>query len=236
MKKFIVLFLFCCVGYFAFSYAEEENLENAFICKRNEQSNEKASRKVGDYSDSKQKDNEGKESEVGLSFAIKGAYFWPQDSTYRDVYGDGGFSPLVEVCYKIYKGLGTWLECGFFYKSDHVTSVDLRAKTNIVQVPLSAGLSYTYPACSFLDIYAKIGPNWMYTKTWVDIPGIQKTVIKNTFGGTFGVGGKFKLSKHWFAELFLNYLYDKKKIKSAEETFSTYVGGIQTGVGIGYSF
>lgn len=176
---------------------------------------------------------------IGLSLTFKPAYFWPQDSVYRDIY-KGGYMSLFELCYKISHGIGFWTEVGYFHKNEYVTSVNIVSPTSVTQVPLSLGLNYTYCAASWLDIYFKIGPNWLYTKTWVDIPGLQKTVVKNTFGGTFGLGGKIDLTCGWNLELFVNYLYDRKEIKSDNnnyfKSYKIYLGGIQTGVGLGYNF
>lgn len=237
MKK--VLSFLAVLGICSFAYAGEENIGCSKVYKRKD-GQEKSyteTKKTTESCAAKQKQNKDQpDSDIGLSFAIKGAYFWPESSVFRDIYGDGNFSPLFEVCYNIYKCLGTWMEAGYFYDSGHVQSVNIYAKTKVTQVPLSAGLSCTYSAASFLDLYVKVGPNWMYTKTWTDIPNLKKTVIKNTFGGTFGVGGKFKFCKHGFVELFLNYLYDKKNIKSADGNFTRKLGGIQSGVGLGYAF
>ena len=175
---------------------------------------------------------------INLSLSFNPSYFWPQDKTFRDIYKDG-FLPLFEVSYIFYEGLGTWLEVGYFHKKETITIVDgIRATAKIDQVPLSIGLSYTYDVCSFFDIFFKIAPNWVYTKTYVNVSNMKKTTIKNAFGGTFGLGGSFKFKDGWFIKAFINYLYDKRKIHDqlSNSSYKVYLGGIQTGAGIGYTF
>jgi len=175
---------------------------------------------------------------IGLSLSFNPSYFWPQDKVFRDIY-KGGFLPLFEASYVFYKGWGTWLEVGYFHKKRTITIVDgVRATAKIDQVPLSIGLNYTYVVCSYFDIFFKIAPNWVYTKTYVNVSNMKKTTIKNAFGGTFGLGGSFKFRDGWFIKIFLNYLYDKRKIHDqlSDNTYKVYLGGLQTGAGIGYTF
>jgi hypothetical protein len=178
-----------------------------------------------------------KHSDVGISIAFKPSYLWFQDKIARDIY-KGGFLPLLEVCYNIRKNFHLWLETGYFYKKTDITSINIRTKTNMTQVPLSVGLNYTFYIYSLLDIYLKIGQNWVYTKTYVDIPNLKRTVIKNGFGITLGFGGKIKLVEGLFLEPFLNYLYDKEYVhdSDSEVIFKRYLGGLQIGAGIGYRF
>lgn len=176
---------------------------------------------------------------VGLSFAFKAGYFWPQEKIYRRIYG-GGLMPLFEMCYDIgcCRAFGLFGEVGYFYKSTDVRSEDVKVDTNVTTIPLSIGLSYTFKALSWIDVYFKIGPNYIYTKTWVDIEALKRHIHKNTFGGTFGTGLKFNLCNGAFLEMYANYLYDRKKIHDFVSglKFKRYLGGIQTGVGLGYKF
>ena len=177
------------------------------------------------------------EENVGLSFAFKPAYFYPQDSVYRDIY-KGGFIALFDMNYQFYEGLGLWTQVGYFHKRELVKSINALYPTSVTQYPVSFGLSYTWKICSFFDFFFRLAPNWVYTKTWVDIPNLKSPVSENTFGATLGLSGKFNFSTGFFLELFIDYLYDHKKIKDKNslETFRRYLGGIHTGLGIGYSF
>jgi len=174
---------------------------------------------------------------LGISFAFKPCYFWPQDKVFRRIY-DGGYLSLLEMSYNVWRCLGIWLEIGYFFKETHVRSVDIVSPTEITQMPLSIGISYTFKPTCWLDLYLKIGPNWVYTKTWLEIPGLRHTVVKNTFGGTFGGGMKFDLTCGWFLEIFANYLFDRREVhdKNSHDNFHRYLGGVQTGGGIGYRF
>ena len=172
---------------------------------------------------------------VGLSFAFKPAYFWPQDKVFRDIY-DGGFIALGEMCYDMYNGLNLFFEMGYFYKGERVTSIDISSDTTVEQICLSLGLNYTHAFNDVFSLYFKVAPNYLYTHTKVYIQGLDESVTKHTFGGTFGFGGKIFVGKGFFLEPFVNYLYDKRKITDSGETFRVWLGGIQTGLGLGFRF
>ena len=218
MKKGIIfLLMLACTSVFSLSIIQE-NTEPPNLDSYLPEENDKKTNQKKEEPPPKVKDDL-----IGLSLTFKPSYFWPQDRVYRNIY-KGGFLPLLEL---FYRELGTWLEIGYFYKRENVDSVDIKeVPTTITQVPLSIGLSYTYSVCSFFDIYGKIGPNWIYTKTWIDIPGLKHTVVEHVFGGTIGIGGKFLLPNRWIIEILVNYLYDRKKIKDSDsyETFRVYLG------------
>jgi len=239
MKKLLLLFIFLN----GFLHAKEiviENkaqFENILISDSLAKGNEKILLAKKNKIKKKNKVEKKQKTKNVFTFTFKPSYFWPQSKIYRGIY-TGGFLPLIETCYIAKNGVGTFLEVGYFYKKTHKTSLNINSRVEIVQVPLSLGLSYTFYITSFLDFYLKIGPNWVYTKTKVDIPDIKHTVIKNTFGGTFGLGGKIHISKHLFLELFSDYLYDKKKVNDRDsgESVKVYLGGIQAGGGLGIIF
>ena len=235
--KFLLLFVFfsCFLHSEEMSVKNKVSSENIISSKDTKLEDNKMLSKGKNECDKKSKCDKRRGK---ITFAFKPAYFWPQEKVrYRGIY-KGGFIPLIETCYIAKNGLGPFLEVGYFRKKAHKTSVDVRARTKVVQVPLSLGLKYTFCITSCLDFYIKMGPNWLYTKTDVNIPGLKRTITKNTFGGTFGLGSKIYIFKYLFLELFTNYLYDKKKNhdRDSGETFRVYLGGIQAGGGLGFSF
>jgi len=252
MKSLFFVFLLASLGCLGFTNDNLFNHKNEFAASKCTPSGEEHCTKTSDQCDlptkcktvvcAKKKSCEPEEPcicdcKVGITLAFKPSYFWPQDHVFRDIH-DGGYLSLLEFTYTFYKGLGIFAESGYFYSHSHVTSVDIRASTSVTQVPSTIGLIYAYSIYSFWDIYAKIGPNLLYTKTEINIPGLKHTIHKNTFGGTFGLGTRFKLYESWFIDIFATYLYDHKEVHDydAGVTFRRYLGGIQTGAGLGYRF
>ena len=114
----------------------------------------------------------------------------------------------------------------------------MSSKTHVKQAPLSIGLFYGYSITSFCDLFFKLGPNWRYTKTYLDLIDIKHKVTKKAIGATLGLESVFQLKYGLTMQLFINYLYDKITIFESQgfDSFNVYLGGLQLGAGIGYSF
>lgn len=164
----------------------------------------------------------------------KAAYFYPQDSTYRKIYG-AGFLPLIEGGAFLYRPFFVSAEGGYFWKDGDVKSFDVTCHTSVEQVPLILFLGYRYEM-SCTDFTFKVGPDYIYTKTKVDIPNLQSVEKKSSFGGAVGTAMTFKCSSCLYGELFLDYLYNREKVKNSGTHFFVHLGGIQLGAGIGYRF
>ncbi|MEI6242275.1 MAG: outer membrane beta-barrel protein [Chlamydiota bacterium] len=167
--------------------------------------------------------------------AIKPSYFYPQDSSCRHLY-KGGFLPLGEIGFYLPSHFFLSLEGGYFHKKKQIQSFDIRSSSTLTQVPISLCVGYIYPLRSYLDIYLKIGPNGIYTRTAVSIPNLASEKKKYTFGFTLATGTKFYLYKGLYTEIFCNYLYNRKKIHSSNDSFFVYLGGLQIGGSLGYRF
>jgi len=169
------------------------------------------------------------------TITFKPAYFYPQDSVFRDIYS-GGFLPLGEFSIYLSSNAFISVEAGCFHKSTYITSVNITSPTSVTNVPMSCYLGYAFNIMKFWDFYAKIGPNLIYTKTYAEIPGLAKIAKTNSFGGSFALGTKFYVIKGLFIEIFANYLYNKKQIENSGDIFDVYFGGLQVGGGLGWRF
>lgn len=167
--------------------------------------------------------------------SFKPSYFYPQDKNFRRLY-NGGYLTLAELGFVLNKRGFLSMEAGCFHKNERISGIDLHLDSSVMVVPLSLYLGYIVAKGSFWDLYAKAGPNLVYGKTDISIPGLPNVEHKWTFGGSFGCGSKFYFPDGVFIEVFLNYLYDKKKIHDSGDHFSVYVGGLQAGGGLGYRF
>ena len=167
--------------------------------------------------------------------SFKPSYFYPQDKSFRHLY-KGGYLSLAGLGFMLPKRFFLSVEAGYFHKSKRMSSFDLNFESSITLVPTSLYLGYIFAQGSFWELYAKVGPNAVYAKTHVFIPGMPSNKREWTFGGSFSLGSKFYVYKGLFVEMFLNYLYDKKEINDHGDRFSVFVGGLQAGGALGYRF
>lgn len=167
--------------------------------------------------------------------SIKPTYFYPQDKVFRHLY-HGGFLGLAELGVMINEKFFLSVERGYFYKKETVSSFDIDSASSVTVVPSSIYLGFVFAHGSFWDLYAKAGPNTVYASTHISIPNLSSHKHKWVFGGSFGCGSKLYFYRGCFAEIFLNYLYDKKQITDSGDHFSVYLGGLQTGGALGYQF
>ena len=187
------------------------------------------------FANVEKKENEKKEINKKVYLAFKPAYFHPQDRVYRNVYG-GGYISLGEINCKLYKSLYLWLESGFLNKTNTINRLGSRYNVEVEQIPISFGLNYLFPRFCRTNIYLKIGPNWLFTRTVDDLPSVGTVNKKWSFGATFGTGAKIHCTSDMFLDVFLNYLYNRKKIQNSNTEFIRYLGGLQVGAGIGWMF
>ena len=183
------------------------------------------------------KKEEKKEKIINKNFYIsfKPAYFYPQDSVFRNVYGSG-YITLGEINCKIYRSYYLWIESGFLTKSNSIDRLGSSYDVKAEQIPISFGLNYLFPRFCKTNIYLKIGPNWLFTRTVDDLPSAGTVNKKWSFGATLGTGAKIHCTSEMFLDVFFNYLYNRKKIHNSNTEFIRYLGGLQVGLGIGWMF
>lgn len=224
MKTFTYFFTTLVLTTFIFSFAIAKEKTIPF------------SEKLKYHKEHSTKDKKTKEK-IGLSFEFKPAYFHPQDSTFRDIYG-GGFIALFEINYAFHPHFFFFYENGYFHKKGKIDLGRKRISTSIIEVPLSLGFGCNYLLRPFLDLYAKFAPNYVYTRTKVPPPFLKNKVHEHTGGVTLGVGGKVTFLRYLLIDFFFNYRYDKEKIHdlNSDTRFHAYVGGYEVGVGVGGTF
>jgi len=179
---------------------------------------------------------EEQKKENDYLFEVKPSYFYFHDNTARDLYNKGGFMISLEFHGRIYENLFWFSELGFLYKDGHDYNLD--TDTDIFLMPLSFGLKGIYSINNFIQLYAKIAPNWVWVTTWDDYPFFDSSKSRSTFGASFGIGAIFFPVENCAIDLFVGFLYDKKTFKDKAQNikFSRYFGGMPFGIGLGYSF
>jgi hypothetical protein len=167
--------------------------------------------------------------------SLKPSYFYPQDSTFRHLY-KGGFLPLAEVGFMLKERVFLSAEGGCFYSRHRIRSFDIYHYSFVMLVPCSLYLGYLFAKGDEWNLYLKIGPNEVYTKTRIHIPNLPTNTVKWTFGGSVGAGSRIMWKNRAFVELFCNYLFDRKNIFSRGSHFFIDLGGLQIGAAIGSNF
>ncbi|KPK33356.1 MAG: hypothetical protein AMS24_01480 [Chlamydiae bacterium SM23_39] len=171
-----------------------------------------------------------------FSVQLKPAYFYPQDNKFRDIYGSG-FMILTEIDGRVYENVHIWADIGFFTEDGKVDSVS--KKSRIYLIPTGVGLKYLHTIYeNRLGVYAKIGINYLYMKNKQNYQYVKNKTHKNVIGGTFGIGMVGTIQENFIGSVFLDYLYDKRKIhdSNSNQKFSVYGGGLVVGIGLGYCF
>ena len=141
-----------------------------------------------------------------------------------------------EIDATLYKYIHAFLDVSYLYKKGKVDIVDIHS--SITLVPISIGLRGIYQIKSYVAVYAKFGPNWIYAHTKQKYPYVKNSISKKEFGFTCGIGSLFYLGRSFSLDLFADYLYNKKNIvdNTSNLTLTRYLGGFQVGAGIAYEF
>jgi hypothetical protein len=175
-----------------------------------------------------------------FSLKIKVSDFFYQDTNAKRIFDDLGFLTSIEASYEIYNyknfNFNTFFEYGILKDNgfDEKTLTDFK----LFLSPLSIGINTYYSLNNTLSIYLKTAPNWLYVSVKNNYPAPPNKVSKSTFGATFGLGVLINLNNKALFDLFLNYLYDSKKIvdSTSNISFNAYLGGFQLGIGAGIKF
>jgi hypothetical protein len=155
---------------------------------------------------------------------LKAHYLSPSEQAFKDIYG-GGMMYGGEVSIGVLRGLGVWLGGSYFSKTGELTFTKEETKLEIY--PLGGGLKYTMSMGIFY-IYAGAGLNYYQYKESNPLGD----VTEGGLGYIGKIGSYVKVTGGLLVDLYVNYSYCK--IKPAD--FEINIGGIETGVGIGYEF
>ena len=159
-----------------------------------------------------------------ISVELKAHYFHPSEKAFRDIYG-GGMMYGGEVSIGVWKGLEVWFGGSYFSKTGELTFTKEETKLKIY--PLGGGLKYRLSE-GVLSFYIGAGLNYYQYKESNPLGDVSKGGL-----GYIGkIGSYVKVTGGFLIDLYVNYSYCK--IKPAD--FKINIGGIEAGVGIGFSF
>lgn len=155
---------------------------------------------------------------------LKAHYLHPSEEAFRDIYG-GGMMYGGEVSIGFWRGFEVWFGGSYFSKKGELTFTKEETKLEIY--PIGGGLKYTLSTKIF-DLYAGAGLNYYQYKESNPLGDISKGEL-----GYIGkIGSYVKVTGGFLIDLYVNYSYCKMR----PADFKINIGGIEAGVGIGYSF
>jgi outer membrane protein W len=191
----------------------------------------------------------------GESFLeLNGAYYYPTDKRFREVYSNAGAIWGVEFNTQAWKKLFVWGEVNYFSEEGKTdldvqnvvngqTSCDLskikRDHTHIKIVPLSLGLKYFLGHSPF-RFYLGAGASAFYLNTEAHSKHLVRKRTQWNMGGVFKSGFLFNLPRSFLIDIFADYYLmqthlhrskDKKVIVGEAD-----LSGFAFGGGVGYAF
>jgi hypothetical protein len=157
---------------------------------------------------------------VSASVGIRGTYFSPSDADFKSIYG-GGLKYGAEIDFSLTKGLGVWLDVGYFAKTGSLTLSG--EETKLTLIPIDAGLRYRFLTGTIVP-YLGIAARYNLYK--------ESNVMGNVSASGLGFIGKAGLAIYVAKAFgFDAYLaYSSCKMKPVDFEFN--VGGIEFGAGI----
>jgi hypothetical protein len=155
--------------------------------------------------------------------------FFPSSHRFREIYGNGAASYQVETSLQFHPFLAAWTNVDWVPKSGRSIGVHDYTRVNIFNVGL--GLKVPYQVNDKFSVYVGLGPSfggiWIHNHAHC----IKKRASKVLFGGVAKAGINYFFSESFFLDVFVDYLYEPVRFDT-----SMNIGGLKTGLGIGYSF
>lgn len=164
-------------------------------------------------------------------------YFYPTSSVLRRIFDNGGIDYQLYVSGPVYKGLNVWAAIDYFAKSGR--SIGGEQKTDIRIIPLSLGLKYI-SNFKVVNPYIALAPRYFFVHVRNHSSSVDRTNSSNGLGGVVEAGVLFNVNKRLVIDLFADYSYMKMHFSHSKienvKTHTLQVGGLCTGLGLGYNF
>lgn len=158
-------------------------------------------------------------------FELKGSYFSPTQSEFRDIYG-GGLMFGGEVTIGSWNKLELWAGGSFFAKKGQLSYTKEETKVSII--PLGGGVKFKASTGS-VNFYVGVGLQYYNYKETNEPMGEAK---KGGLGFIGKIGGIVKLHAGLVIDLYIDY----SRCKMTPADFTINIGGIKAGIGLGYEF
>lgn len=167
----------------------------------------------------------------------KAAYFFPTNSRFRDIYGNGSGQYGAEVTFRLFRQLYGFTSADFFNKKGKSINFCNSTTVNIINVGI--GLKYLVPFCVG-DFYVGLGALPTRLHTTDCSPYVIKNRTKWGCGGIAKVGAYFDLPKSFVIDVFADYSFVKIPFNCCPKLnlagHSAHANGLSVGAGVGYRF
>lgn len=157
-------------------------------------------------------------------FKVKGSYFHPSDTAFKDIYG-GGVMYGVEAGAEIWKNLEIWVGGSYFSKKGELSLT--REETKLKIIPIEGGLRYIL-SLRGVNLYGGISISYYLYKETNPIGNVDWGEL----GAVARVGSFVELNQRWIIDFYVSYSYCKMR----PADFKINIGGIEAGIGIGYRY
>ncbi len=159
-----------------------------------------------------------------FSFKIKGAYFQPSRTTFKDIYknrwmGEGEFTA------RIFKFIELWL-CGNYYKGKGKLPFSME-DTNMTLIGIGGGLKFKAARGAFRP-YLGFGPLVYFYE--------EKNPIGTAKGNKLGFIGHTGFHLSLYKGIFLDFSLSYTNCKVRPQRINANLGGLYGGIGLGFSF
>lgn len=168
---------------------------------------------------------------------FRSGYFRFDNSTARDIYGNGTITLELENNYKFKPRVSLWGNFNASWKKGSSLNVD--NPTHLYLYTLSVGPKFFLTINkTWLDLYLGAGLSGAYLHLRDDTSYLPDTTKRLSAGIVGKTGFLISLNKAWILDLFFDYYYQPVSTRqSSSLTKSTLnIGGFRTGAGIGYRF
>lgn len=164
-------------------------------------------------------------------------YFWPSSKLIRDLYPSGGLVGEAQLNFKFKCNWEAFANIAYFQKEGRSTGQDDVTKLRLT--PFSIGINYLFLPASRFCPYLGFGGNYTFFSNDNHNASFIEEHASNSGWGWVGKSGLYvQLSNCIYADFFLDYHYNRLCFKGTDAHGPTkvQVGGIHTGLGLGYHF
>lgn len=164
-------------------------------------------------------------------------YFWPSSNLIRELYPSGGLEGEAQLNFRFRYNWETFANVAYFQKEGR--SSGQADVTKLRLTPLSFGINYLFlPDCRCCP-YLGFGANYtFFSNDNHTAPFIEEHASNSGWGWVGKSGLYIQLPNCFYADLFVDYHYNRLHFKGtgAHGATKVQVGGIHTGLGLGYHF
>jgi hypothetical protein len=159
---------------------------------------------------------------------VRVAAFYPQDSLFREIYGNWQIDYELEVGKLFLKNYEAWANINWMRTSGHSS---LGNHTSFQDLNFSIGGKYVFKFGTLKKFYLGLGINdaWVYVHNQYNY--VKKRVYKNWIGGVAKMGFYVEPVEHLFIDVFIDYLYQQIRFADWQQ-----IGGLKLGAGLGFCF